>query len=99
MGVSDVSLLPVSLMNNVNLVYGSSSAMWGSGNVGGALVVENEKPHFDTANVFSHSVYAVAGSLVSISWGCVRVQYVSGMWLLTVLDSQQRIISTIRMDC
>lgn len=51
-GIADVSLLPVSLMNKVNVVYGSSSALWGSGNVGGALLVDNDLPEFtDSANV------------------------------------------------
>lgn len=62
LGISDVSLLPVSLMNKVHIVYGSSAAMWGSGNVGGALVVENEKPYFSDSMALHHAVYAVAGS-------------------------------------
>lgn len=83
MGVSDVSLLPVSLMNKVNLVYGSSSAMWGSGNVGGALVVENEKPYFDTTNIFHHSVYAVAGSFSQYQLG-LRTGFSTGKWYVAV---------------
>lgn len=61
LGISDVSLLPVSLMNKVNVIYGSSSALWGSGNVGGALLVENDLPDFDTG-AFSQSISAVMGS-------------------------------------
>lgn len=83
MGVSDVSLLPVALMNKINLVYGSSSAMWGSGNVGGALVVENEKAYFDTANVFHHSVYAVAGSFSQYQLG-LRSGFSTGKWYVAV---------------
>jgi len=81
MGVSDVSLLPVSLMNKVNLVYGSSSAMWGSGNVGGALVVENEKPYFDTNNAFRHAVYAVAGSFSQYQLG-IRTGISTSKWYI-----------------
>ncbi len=62
LGISDVSLLPVSLLNKVHVVYGSSSALWGSGNVGGALAVENDAAAFDSAGSFRHSVSAVAGS-------------------------------------
>lgn len=62
LGIADVSLLPVSLMSKVNIVYGSSSALWGSGNVGGALLVENETAHFDSNSKFKHAVSAVAGS-------------------------------------
>lgn len=49
LGISDVSLLPVSLMDRVSIVYGGSSALWGSGNVGGALLIENDKPAYDSA--------------------------------------------------
>ncbi|MES2703924.1 MAG: TonB-dependent receptor [Bacteroidota bacterium] len=61
LGVADVSTMPAMLMSKVHLVYGGSSAMWGSGNVGGALVVENEAPVFDTGRV-ALSVSAGAGS-------------------------------------
>lgn len=62
LGIADVSLLPVSLMNKVNVVYGSSAAMWGSGNVGGALLVENDLPGFDSNSSFMQSASAVAAS-------------------------------------
>lgn len=62
LGIADVSLLPVSLINKVNVVYGSSSAMWGSGNVGGALLIENDLPAFDDSGSFTQSVSAVAAS-------------------------------------
>lgn len=63
LGIADVSLLPVQLMNKVNVVYGSSSAMWGSGNVGGALLVENDLPAFaDSGSSFTQSVSGVAAS-------------------------------------
>lgn len=62
LGIADVSLLPVALMNKVNVVYGSSSALWGSGNIGGALLVENDVPAFTDKSKFSQSASAVAGS-------------------------------------
>ncbi len=46
LGIADISSIPVMLMNNVSLVYGSSAALWGSGNVGGALLLEDEAPVF-----------------------------------------------------
>ncbi len=48
LGIADVSALPVLFMNKVNIVYGGSGALYGSGNIGGALLLENEKPTFDT---------------------------------------------------
>ncbi len=49
LGIADISTLPVSFMHKVNIVYGGSSALWGSGNVGGALMLENDAPVFDSA--------------------------------------------------
>lgn len=69
LGIADVSLLPVELMNKVNVVYGSSSALWGSGNVGGALLVENDLPAFSDSIQFSQSASAVAGSFGHYRFG------------------------------
>ena len=46
LGIADVSTLPVYMISKLHIVYGSSSALWGSGNVGGALLLESEKPDF-----------------------------------------------------
>jgi vitamin B12 transporter len=48
LGLADVSTLPAVFMNKVGIAYGSSSALWGSGNVGGALLLETEPPVFDS---------------------------------------------------
>jgi len=48
LGIADVSTLPVLFINKVNIVYGGSVALWGSGNVGGALLLENDAPVFDS---------------------------------------------------
>lgn len=69
LGISDVSLLPVEIMNRVNVVYGSSSALWGSGNVGGALLVENETPAFSDSIETNYSASAVAGSFNHYRFG------------------------------
>lgn len=62
LGIADVSLLPVSLMDKVNVVLGSSSALWGSGNVGGALLVENDLPKFQEEVKTEQSASVVVGS-------------------------------------
>ncbi len=69
LGIADVSLLPVELMNKVNVVYGSSSALWGSGNVGGALLVENDLPAFGDSVYYLQSASAVAGSFGHYRFG------------------------------
>ncbi len=52
LGIADVSTMPVYFMSRVGVVYGSSSALWGSGNVGGAIVLSTESNRHDTS--FSH---------------------------------------------
>lgn len=46
LGMTDVSLLNVAAFDKINIVYGSSSALLGSGNVGAALMLESGKPVF-----------------------------------------------------
>ena len=46
LGLADVSALPVMFASKVNIVYGGSAALLGSGNVGGALFLENDAPAF-----------------------------------------------------
>lgn len=41
LGIADVSSLPVALFDQVQLVYGSSASLMGSGNVGGALLLSS----------------------------------------------------------
>ncbi len=75
LGVADISTLPVMLMNKVNVVYGGSSALWGSGNVGGALMLEDERSDFApgkrkvalTAGAGSYGQY-MGGVQTSRSW-------------------------------
>ena len=69
LGIADVSTLPVLFMNKVNIVYGGSSALWGSGNVGGALLLENDMPVFDT----SRETLSFSGGIGSFS------QYIGGL--------------------
>lgn len=74
LGVADISQLPVLLMNNVNIVYGSSAALWGSGNVGGALLLENEQPVFDSNGRKSLSVVGGMGSFQQYTEG-IKTSY------------------------
>lgn len=68
LGVADISTLPALFVSRANVVYGSSGALFGSGNVGGALMLENERPVFDTGHR-SLSVSAAAGSFGQYSGG------------------------------
>jgi vitamin B12 transporter len=62
LGIADVSLLPVSIINKMHIVYGGSAALWGSGNVGGALLLETDQPSFDSLRTVRNSLAIGAGS-------------------------------------
>ncbi|MBA3827296.1 MAG: TonB-dependent receptor [Taibaiella sp.] len=62
LGLADISQLPVSLFDKVSVAYGSSAALLGSGNVGGALILENDKPLFNPLPKTSVSAALGAGS-------------------------------------
>ncbi len=81
LGVADVSALPVSFMTKVNIVYGGSGALYGSGNVGGALLLENDKPIFDTAHK-RLSISGGAGSFGQYS-GAVKAAIAGNRWYLS----------------
>jgi iron complex outermembrane receptor protein len=78
LGIADISTLPVLLTNKVNIVYGGSSALLGSGNVGGALLLENNTPVFDTGKrclsliggigSFGQRTGGLAGTIAGRKW-------------------------------
>jgi iron complex outermembrane receptor protein len=78
-GIADVSTLPVMLMNKVNIVYGSAAALLGSGNVGGALLLENDAPVFDSNRKSTLSVSAGAGSFAQYMGG-LNAAYSTRKW-------------------
>jgi len=49
LGVADVSLLGAGLFDDITVRYGSSAALYGSGNVGGVLQLDNAKTDFTPA--------------------------------------------------
>lgn len=78
MGIADLSTIPVFFINRASLVMGSNSALWGSGNVGGALLLENAPPCFDTsghrlvlaggAGSYGQNFYGMNASLWNGKW-------------------------------
>ncbi len=46
LGLADVSLVPVSLMDKVSVLYGASAGLWGSGAVGGAVLLESDAARY-----------------------------------------------------
>jgi vitamin B12 transporter len=73
LGITDISTLPVSLLNRVEVVYGGSSSLWGSGNVGGAIVMHSKEPSFSNAINYSAGIglgsfsQCIAGGSVSVA--------------------------------
>lgn len=82
LGVADVSALPVPMINKISIAHGSSGALLGSGNVGGALLLDNEHPEFDKT---SHklSVSAGAGSYGQYS-GSIKSKLTYNKWHVSV---------------
>ena len=78
LGLADVSELPVMVLSKVSMEFGGSAALWGSGNVGGALLLENEAPLFDSgrkqlsfsagAGSFGQYTAGLEGSISSKKW-------------------------------
>lgn len=62
LGMTDVSLLNVNSFDKINIAYGSSSALLGSGNVGGALLLEQAAPLFDSPAHHRGHIAMEAGS-------------------------------------
>lgn len=67
LGVADVSIMPVLLMDNVSLVYGGSAGLLGSGNVGGALMLDNNMQ--DPGKTYKLSLSGGAGSFGQYTGG------------------------------
>lgn len=66
LGVADISALPVLMMNNVSVVYGGSGALYGSGNVGGALLLQTDNTTFGTGHS-KQSLSIGGGSFTQLS--------------------------------
>lgn len=45
-GISDISLIPVAFSDSISILYGSNGAIGGSGNIGGALLLQSKQPAF-----------------------------------------------------
>lgn len=84
LGMADLSLVPMFFFDAVALQYGGSSALFGSGNIGGGLHLENH-PHFSsplgiklTAGI--GSFHEFLGN-AKISYGSKKVSYAGGFAL------------------
>ncbi len=79
LGMADVSLLPVAALDRINVVYGGSAALWGSGSVGGVLLLENDPPVYDSSGKYSLQVSGGAGSFGQYQSG-IKMGYSMRKW-------------------
>lgn len=82
LGVADISTLPVFFMDQVQIVYGSSAALWGSGNVGGALMLESDPVAFSPHSL-AISVALGMGSFGQYTGG-VEASVANKHWYMSV---------------
>jgi vitamin B12 transporter len=83
LGIADLSLLPVATTDRVRLVFGSSAALWGSGNVGGVLLLENERAPYDTAGQVRMQASVGVGSFGQRQAG-LKLGYSTRKWQIGV---------------
>jgi vitamin B12 transporter len=68
-GITDISMIPLFIWHKAHLIYGGSSALWGSGNVGGAIMLETNTPRFDTTTRLQYAIVGGAGSFAQVQYG------------------------------
>jgi vitamin B12 transporter len=84
LGMTDLSLVPMYFFESVALQYGGSSALFGSGNIGGGLHLENH-PHFSAP--LAIKLTAGLGSFheflgnAKVSYGGEKIAYAGGVSL------------------
>jgi iron complex outermembrane receptor protein len=81
-GMIDLSLIPANFLNTVQLQFGSASALWGSGAVGGAI-------HLNNSNTFNKGISVYSNT----SFG----SFLDKQQQLSFELSKKRIVSTLKV--
>lgn len=81
-GMIDLSLIPANFLNTVQLQFGSASALWGSGAVGGAI-------HLNNSNTFNKGISVYSNT----SFG----SFLDKQQQLSFEFSKKRIVSTLKV--
>ena len=79
LGLTDLALLPVFLVDDVSVHYGSSGAQWGSGAVGGRIALQNARPKTQGHNI---ALAAGAGSFDAENV-LLKYQYNAKRWAVS----------------
>ncbi|MBS1615075.1 MAG: TonB-dependent receptor [Bacteroidetes bacterium] len=82
-GLVDVSLLSLAYAGKMWIDYGSSAALRGSGNVGGAIMLADEKPFFRAKQEWQGRVGIQAGSFSQYGIGG-HVGFSSARWFASI---------------
>ena len=96
LGVADISALPVLMVNNVNVVYGGSGALYGSGNVGGALLLQTDDGIFGAGHG-KQSLTIGAGSFTQLS-GAYKGSVSGEKWFASGSASVQRAMNDYKFS-
>lgn len=95
LGVADVSVLSTGLFDNISLQYGSSSALYGSGNVGGALLLEQNDPSFGSGQRVKMTLGAGSFGRRDIA---LSAQWRYKRWLLGFRTFYQRAVNDFKYE-
>lgn len=88
-GLADLSLMQVGLFQKISLLYGSSGSLYGSGNIGGALLLEKDPAIFQKnyswkasleAGSFGHHALLAQGAWQNKRWN----------WKATIYEHQSK---------
>ncbi len=75
-GLVDLSLIPAGFFSDISVLHGGASSLFGSGNIGGSILLENEPQFTKTKGI---SAGFTAGSFGEYN-GNLSVQLSSGKW-------------------
>jgi len=75
-GMTDLSLIPIAFFESIEIQHGGSSSLFGSGNIGGSIHLENNN-HFDSGN--KYNLAFSSGSFGSYS-GNIKVLLSKKKW-------------------
>lgn len=89
LGFADISLMQVQQFDKVHILYGGSSALTGSGNVGAALLLDNEFGIEDTLRRFRTMIAARVGSFGQYAFSASE-RYQGRKWFLSARVSAQQ---------
>ncbi len=87
LGVADISLLQAGLFDDVTLQYGGAGALWGSGNVGGALLLGSKPIRFYKKKPMLS--LSIGGGSFGARNSLLKTQYQDSAWSIALTGFYQ----------